>query len=197
LVCLILLYAATGSTNPEDKADSAGPEATVERLHRALEAVSEEPADERYNALEGVVLETHNLDRMIQLILSGQWSDFSAEQQKQVMARFRTLSVRDYVSHFEDLDEGQFAITDQRQVSEQRAQVTAQLTTPKREVAFAYTLSRDGNSGDEDHWRIVSIQADGVSELALRRSEYLRRYNADGFQGLLQALEQEAGESGS
>lgn len=172
--------------------ETTGPEVVVERLHRALEAISDTAVGERYGALEAPVLETHDLDYMLQLILRGQWDKFSPEQQEQLLARFRKLSVWDYVNHFGDLDEGQFKITGQRQLNDQRAKINAQLDTPKRLVEFIYTLNRN-----DEGWRIVSILADGVSELALRRSEYLRHYNAEGFEGLMQALEQEAGGSDS
>jgi len=176
-------FATLASAEPE----TAGPQATVERLHRALEAVSETAAEERYRTLEAPVLKTHDLDYMLQLILRGQWEEFSPEQQEQLLARFRELSIWDYANHFGDLEEGQFTITEQRQLNDQRARVSAQLDTPKRLVEFVYTLNRD-----EEGWRIVSVLADGVSELALRRSEYLRHYNAEGFQGLIRALEEEA-----
>lgn len=171
--------------------ETARPEMVVERLHRALETISDTVAGERYRTLETPVLETHDLDYMLQLILRGPWDKFSPEQQEQLLARFRQLSVWDYVNHFGDLDEGQFKITDQRQLNKQRAKINAQLDTPKRLVTFVYTLNRN-----DEGWRIVSVLADGVSELALRRSEYLRHYNAEGFKGLIQALEQEAGRNG-
>mgnify|MGYP005843274271 CR=1 FL=1 len=172
--------------------DTADPEAVVERLHRALEAISDTALGERYQTLEAPVLETHDLDYMLQLILRGQWDGFSPEQQEQLLARFRALSVQDYANHFGDLDEGQFKITGQRQLGDQRAKVSAQLDTPKRQIEFIYTLNRN-----QKGWRIVSILADGVSELALRRSEYLRHYNAEGFEGLMHALDEQTRKSDS
>jgi len=171
--------------------ETAGPEAVVKRLHQALETVSDKAVEERYQALETPVLETHNLDYMLRLILRGQWEGFSPKQQEQLLARFRQLSIWDYVNHFGDLEDGRFTITDQRQLSDQRARVKAQLDTPKRLVEFVYTLDRN-----QESWRIVSILADGVSELALRRSKYLRHYNTEGFEGLMRVLEQEAGGNG-
>ena len=193
-VWLILLFFA-GATSaaraePKSQLQPQDPQAAVERLHRALEAVSDTAAGERYQVLKAPVLETHDLDYMLQLILRGQWDKFTPEQQEQLLARFRELSVRDYVNHFGDMHEGRFTITDQRPLNDQRARVNAQLDTPKRLVEFVYTLNRD-----QEGWRIVSVLADGVSELALRRSEYLRHYNAEGFEGLMHALEHEAGKN--
>jgi len=186
----LLVFAGLNFSAGPVRAESemTGPDAVVARLHRALETISDTAAGERHESLEAPVLETHDLDYMLQLILRGQWDKFSPEQQKQLLARFRKVSVRDYVNHFE----GRFTITGQRPLNDQRVKINAQLDTSKRQVEFIYTLNRN-----DEGWRIVSILADGVSELALRRSEYLRHYNAEGFEGLMRALEQEAGGKGS
>lgn len=68
-----------------------------------------------------------------------------------------------------------------------RVQVT---TAIKREgqpdVSFEYVLQQDG-----EHWKIINIVADGVSDLALKRAEYQRLFASGGIEGLIAELEQQ------
>ena len=56
----------------------------------------------------------------------------------------------------------------------------------EREIPLDYSLQQ--TDGD---WRIINIIADGVSDLALRRSEYAGIIQDLGFDGLIKHLDQQ------
>ena len=169
------------------------PTATIASLQQALVALPREQpkatVEERYRALEPVVLATHDLPYIAEFALRRQWSSLAAADRERFIAAFQRLSVMTYAARF-----GNIAADAFRPIQEGvpdgagRVQVT---TAIKREgqpdVSFEYLLQRDGES-----WKIINIVADGVSDLALKRAEYQRLFASGGIEGLVGELEQQA-----
>lgn len=53
-------------------------------------------------------------------------------------------------------------------------------------VSFDYVLRPNGGK-----WRIINIVADGVSDLALRSTQYAKLYEEKGFDGLLAWIQEQ------
>ncbi len=165
------MFALVGALAPAAAQEEAGgtPRETVETLHRALVAAAREASvDARYRALERVVTATHDLPYIAQFALRRQWPALSEAEREEFSAAFQRLSVMTYASRFATVTEQTFAITGTADAAAGRAGVTATVARANGEpVTLEYLLHEaDGR------WRIINIVADGVSDLALKRSEY-------------------------
>ena len=178
---------AVAQTNMPDPVAAATE--VVASLHQALARVATDDAandiDKRYAVLAPVITTTHNIPAIARFVLRRYWSDLGDDQQASFIELFTTLSVMNYASRFTSLEPDAFRIIGADQVAEQRVRVDAELRAADgRNVSFVYTLLPD-----EGKWRIVNVVADGVSDLALRRSEYSRLMQDKGFADLLNHID--------
>jgi phospholipid transport system substrate-binding protein len=151
------------------------PTATIASLQQGLIAVSQRlskaTVDERYKALEPVIVATHDLPYIAEFALRRQWPRLSEADRARFVAAFQRLSVMTYAARFVNVAPNTFRPVTAGEAAEAgRAQVrTGVARTGQPDVAFEYLL-RQGSGG----WRIINIVADGVSDLALKRAEYQR-----------------------
>ena len=168
------------------------PEATIASLQQGLieaaSAQSNATLEQRYRALEPVILATHDLPYIAEFALRRQWSSLSEDDRQRFVAAFQRLSVMTYAARFNAVGADTFrAITEQAPDSAGRAQVsTAVARAGQPDVTLEYLLQRG-----EQGWRIINVVADGVSDLALKRAEYQRVFAAGGLAGLIAELEQQ------
>lgn len=161
----------------------------IEQLHGALreQAAAKRDIDDRYLSLAPVIAATHDLNYISRFALRRFWNDLTSKQQESFNERFTLFSVMNYASRFANLASNALQIQDALTTGDARVQVNALIVTEEqRRVTLAYVLHyREGN------WRIVNIVADGVSDLALRRSEYSRIMREQQFEGLLEHIDQQ------
>jgi phospholipid transport system substrate-binding protein len=167
------------------------PEATIATLQQNLIAAAgaaNATLEQRYSALEPVIVATHNLPYIAEFALRRQWSSLSQADRQRFVAAFERLSVTTYAARFEAVGADTFrAIEAQPADSSGRAQVaTAVKRANQADVSLEYLLQRD-----EQGWRIINVVADGVSDLALKRAEYQRVFTSGGIDGLVAELEQQ------
>jgi len=168
---------------PASMAATADPREVVARLQTALTS----PAGDfegRVEALEPVILDTHDMDGIARMSIGRHWEALGAEQRRQLVGTLSRLSIATYARRFAG-DAARFSEPRVRDQGERRATVTCTLITGDGdEIVFDFLLRSD--AGD---WRIVNIVTDGISDLALRRSEYTAIIRRQGFEGLLERLE--------
>ena len=151
------------------------PEATIATLQRALVALSQQSpratVDERFKALEPLIVATHDLPYIAEFALRRQWPQLAEPDRARFIAAFQRLSVTTYAARFMNVGPDTFRPIALGAASEAgRAQVTTAVArTGQPDVSFEYLLQQGGGG-----WRIVNIVADGVSDLALKRAEYQR-----------------------
>lgn len=169
--------------------DMGTPEATVASLQKGLIVLAQEqPAatvDERYRALEPLILATHDLPYIAEFTLRRQWGDFAEADRQRFVAAFERLSVMTYAARFAKVGAESF-----RPIAVGTADAAGRVqasTAIAREGQPDVTLDYLLQQGDEG-WRILNIVADGVSDLALKRAEYQRLYASGGLEGLLTEL---------
>jgi phospholipid transport system substrate-binding protein len=169
--------------------DTGTPEATVATLQKGLVHVAHErPAatvDERYRALEPLIVATHDLPYIAEFALRRQWSGLAEADRQRFVAAFQRLSVMTYAARFAKVGPESF-----RPIAVGMADAAGRVqasTAIAREGQPDVTLEYLLQQGDEG-WRIVNIVADGVSDLALKRAEYQRLYASGGLEGLLTEL---------
>lgn len=124
-----------------------------------------------------------DLPFLAQRVLRRQWKDLSEAQRKQFVDRLRELVVGTYASQFAAYAGESFTTLDTQDLADGTKLVHAKLAAGKDNVSFDYVLHEVAGS-----WKIVNVVADGVSDLALRSSQYDKAYKAGGFEGLMSLL---------
>lgn len=166
------------------------PEATIATLQRALidAAGAPPPAtlEQRYRALEPVIVATHNLPYIAEFALRRQWGSIAEAERRRFVTAFQRLSVMTYAARFKAVGPDTFrALAVAPADSSGRVAVsTAVRRADQPDVSLEYVLQQD-----EQGWRIINVVADGVSDLALKRAEYQRVFASAGIDGLVAEIE--------
>lgn len=169
---------------------SNNPEQVIRDLQTALiQAMREGDSmnyQERVDFLAPIINQSHDFDLIIRTVLGGNWNQLDSDQQRLISDTFRQLSIATYAGQFKEYGGEQFEIVQQRDLPREQKLIRSQLTkADKSTVDFDYVLQQ-GNDG----WQIVNILVDGVSDLALKRSEYRNILQRDGFQALIELLKE-------
>ncbi len=189
-VLALVAIAASGVEAQAWKTDS--PAATITSLQQGLIAVAREQSnaslDERYRALEPLIVATHDLPYIAEFALRRQWASLAEPDRQRFVAAFQRLSVMTYAARFKAVGPDTFrTVTAAAADSSGRVQVaTAVARAGQADVSLGYLLQQDAMG-----WRIINIVADGVSDLALKRAEYQRVFASGGIDGLVAELEQQ------
>jgi len=165
------------------------PRQVVEKYHAVLLSLMKE-ADSlkikgRYARLEPTFVKTFNLAFMMKIVAGSRWRKASTEHKKLLVSAFKRMSVWTYASRFDDFSGERFETVGQRDGPRKTTIVDTLIHRPnKSAVKLSYLLRKfDGE------WRIIDvILGGGISELALRHSEYrsiLKRKGADGLAKIL------------
>lgn len=173
-----------------ESAKTDDPKQTVNNLQNALIHAMREGDkmnfQERFDFLAPAVDQSHNFNLIVRTVLGGYWAQLDSEQQRLIADTFRQLSIATYAGQFKEYEGEQFELLQQRSLPRDQVLVRSQFTKSDGDtVDFDYVLQQ-GNDG----WQIINILADGVSDLALKRTEYRAILQRDGFQGLIELLEE-------
>ncbi len=135
----------------------------------------------RYNKLYDSVSNSHDLTKIARIVVGKEWEKLSEAQQQNLVDVFSKLSVASYAHNFKDYSGESFTIDSEEETKLGGVVVHARLSVPDdKDVKFDYMLKEKGPS-----WRIINIIANGVSDLALKRSEYTTILQRDGFDALI------------
>lgn len=156
-------------------------------LEQALLHIMQLPAADtakRAAVLQPVLRRTFDFQRMSRFIFGPRWNDFSALQQDQFIQALLQLSCATYASNFSSYKQERFEAADATEPEptalDARARVNRRLVTSKQSVDFNYALTRT-----EQGWQIANIMAKGVSDLALKRSQFSKLYDEGGVTAVL------------
>ncbi|MDC9728565.1 MAG: ABC transporter substrate-binding protein [Methyloprofundus sp.] len=136
--------------------------------------------EQRSAQLRPVLIKTHNMVRMSRAVMGREWKNLSQEQKKQLITRLIDLSVASYAHHFSSFSGQSFTVKSAEKVRSQIYVKTFLVLPDDEDVSIDYLLKKKGDS-----WRIINILSKGVSDIALKRSEYVAILNKSGFDVLL------------
>jgi len=137
--------------------------------------------DARFEQLKPMVIQTHDLAKMTRIVISKQWRSLEKEQKQQLINHIARLSIASYAHYFKSYSGEIFKIESVKQLSPAQIYVHSFLVLPNdNDVSMDYLLKKKG-----DGWRIINIITNGVSDLALKRSEYGAVLKKSGFEVLL------------
>jgi len=139
----------------------------------------------RYQQLAPIVNETHDLQAVARLSVGKYWRGLQKDQQALLVKTFHRLSIATYASRFDGYNGEQFTIVSEKPTRGHRILVESRLIKADgKQIHFNYLLHRV-----EGHWKILNIVVDGVSDLALKRTEYTGLLKTEGFQALIAKLQ--------
>lgn len=138
----------------------------------------------RYDSLAPIVRATHNLPSIARIVVGRYWRRLTEAQKKAWVEDFSQLSIATYAYRFDGYSGEVFeSVSEQETARGDKFIRTLLRKADGEEIRFDYLLRR----GD-DGWSIINIIADGVSDLALKRSEYSGIIQREGFDALVMKL---------
>ncbi|HYA20771.1 MAG TPA: ABC transporter substrate-binding protein [Burkholderiales bacterium] len=146
--------------------------AVVERFQAELISVMKDAKklgyEGRYKRLAPAVEQSHDLPGIAQIAAGRYWDKLTEQQKKTYVATFGELSIATYAYRFDDYSGEAFKTVSEETTASGDEVVHTVFTAPNAEnVHFDYILRRK-----DGVWRIINIIVDGVSDLAIKRSEY-------------------------
>lgn len=140
----------------------------------------------RYDLLAPVVNQSHYFGFIIRTVLGSHWTALDPDQQKEITDIFSQLSIATYASQFKAYNGEQFEILENHPFPQNHIEVRTHLVKADKSTIDLRYLMRQEESG----WRIVNIVAKGVSELAIKRTEYRSILERDGYPALNEMLKE-------
>ena len=138
----------------------------------------------RYDRLYDSIAKSHDLTKIARIVVGRAWQKFSNEQRMRLVEVFSRFSVASYAYNFKDFSGESFVYDSEEETRRGGMIIHTHLVIPDdRDVKFDYQLKKIG-----DNWRIINIIANGVSDLALKRSEYTSILQRDDFDTLISKI---------
>lgn len=166
------------------------PEAVVSQFQATLISVMKDAQklgyEGRYKRIKPAFEESHDLPYIAKMV-AGRFGDkMTAEQKKEFAETFSELSISTYASQFDGYSGEVFKVTGERKMDNGSVLVQSIFTESSgNKYNFDYVLSQR-----DDRWRIVNVIVDGVSDLAVKRSEYAGVLRTDGGDVLIAKLKE-------
>jgi phospholipid transport system substrate-binding protein len=179
---IFLLSLTTASVSV---ADELSARQVVDEFQNALLAVMKDGKSlgfkGRYDKLDVAVRKSHDLPKIARIVVGKQWEELTVEQQAKLEQSFSQLSISAYAHNFKDYSGETFTFVSEEETGRGGVVMHTNLHIPgEKDVKFDYMMKKK-----DDGWRIINIIADGVSDLALKRSEYTSVLSKDGFDSLI------------
>lgn len=125
------------------------------------------------------------MDFVAERALRRHWKTRDAPQQAAFSTALRRSVVATYASQFAEPGAVQFATESTDRLANGDAVVHAQLAPRDRcAISLGYVLKPRGTE-----WQVVNVPADGVSDLALRATQYDALIKSEGFEALIARLD--------
>ncbi len=189
---LIIFFLGTSHSVAEEPAvvetSSAAKEVVVDFQNTLIDVMKQGKNlsfQQRSEQLIVAILKSHDVIKSLRTIVgSKQWKGFSDNQRSQLSSVFTQFIVSTYASNFNEYSNESFVYVSEHVTKKGNVIIRSVLEIPdgkRKKVTFDYALKKNANS-----WKIYNIAADGVSDLATRRSEYRRILAKDkGFDTLI------------
>ena len=153
-------------------------------LLESMRAGSAVSMTERYRKLEPVIQQVFALPLVTRLAVGPEWAKFSPAEQKAVIAAFTRFTTANYANNFHNFDGQKFQIDDNvASRGEDKIVRTQIIPVNDAPVSLLYRMREVDGS-----WKILDVYSNGVSELALRRSDFAAAIASGGAPGLVAHL---------
>lgn len=191
-----VLFALSILLPPAARSENATPRALIDGFHETLLAAMKEGPSlgfkGRYDRLLPAVKRTFHLPVMIQ-IASGSlaWKQATPAQQQALLAAWTRFSTGTYAKNFKSHGGERFETVAERPGPQNTTLVDTKLIkSDGSAVEITYVLKES-----PEGWRVVDVIVDkGISELAVRRSEFSRLIKDGGPDALVASLDRKIDE---
>jgi phospholipid transport system substrate-binding protein len=184
LLCVLLLMPVADSAHAAASDPAASQVQTLTTsLLESMHAGPAEPMTERYRRLEPVINQVIALPLMTRLAVGPEWANFSPEQQSALIAAFSRFTVANYAHNFRDFSGEKFEIDDVVSRGEDKIVRTRIIPVHDTPVNLLYRMREiDGV------WKVIDVYSDGISELTLRRDDFVAAIATGGAPALIAHL---------
>ncbi|EQD75345.1 toluene tolerance family protein [mine drainage metagenome] len=138
----------------------------------------------RYRILSPVIHNSFATKRIAQLLVGPAWSRFSPPEQTKLGILFERYTIANYASQFRRFHGETFKIIGTQPYPPYQVVVAKLFESNGHSHTFTYLMEPI-----QRQWKIVNIFVDGVSNIALMRSQYLYIVRKSGPEGLLHYLQ--------
>lgn len=187
-ILLIGLAFGAAKAGPEERLETEA-RGSVERLYTALIDAMKggHGYAGRYARLGPVLEDVYDLPFLAEKSLGRHWRGLSEEERLRWVDTFSRLTISIYADRFDRYSGERFEVLGSEPMPHETFLVGTRLVQSNGESVRLNYRMRQRNG----RWRIIDVYLNGtVSELALRRSEYSSVVKRDGFQSLVEALEE-------
>ena len=132
---------------------------------------------------------TYDLASMAKAAVGPSWSEFTPEQQRELVKAFTRMTIATYTSRFDDYAGEQLEVTQTADQPNGDKMVKTQITQSNgKTVALNYLMRKVGSE-----WKIQDVYLNGaISELATRRAEFGAILKSGGPDALISSLTRQA-----
>jgi phospholipid transport system substrate-binding protein len=187
---LILITFACLLLSPYNStAGQSGAKAVITGFNAAL-LESMKRADElcfagRFKLLEPVIKNSFALSFMAEKSVGRYWKTLQKKQQRLLVETYTGWSIARYAKNFDGYSGEKFEVLSETEHADGTTIVISRLMVPDEDdIEFYYKLWKI-----ENKWQIVDIQIEGVSQLALTRSQCMSVIKNKGFDALISSLQ--------
>ncbi len=165
-------------------------QAPVNQLHDTLihimETADSSSFQDRYALMESVITNKFNTALISRVVLSRYWKSLDEKTQTDFIALFDRLTISTYVNRFDSFNGESFRNISIEPMKKNRFMVKTELTQiDDKPVSFNYIVQNDN-----EQWKIISVIANGINDLSLKRAEYSSVIKDKGFDALVTSLEE-------
>lgn len=179
--CVALADAARAATSDP----AVSPVQTLtDSLLKSMRAGTTISMTERYKQLQPVIEQVFAMPLVTRLAVGPEWANFPADQQKALIAAYTRFTVANYAHNFHNFDGQKFEIDD-NVLTRGDDKVVRTRVIPSHDVPVSLLYRMHEVDGS---WRVIDVISDGVSQLALRRSDFAVAIASGGAPALIAHL---------
>jgi len=161
----------------------------VEQLHTVLlnvmQAADSMEFSERYSILEPVITESFDTPVIAKVILSRYWKNLTDKNKEDFIHLFNQQTIATYASRFDGFNNDVFTTIKVEQLKKGRILVRTEIqSNGESPVKLDYLMHQNN-----EQWFIISVIADGINDLSLKRAEYSTIIKKNGYENLVTNIE--------
>ncbi|MCK5667767.1 MAG: ABC transporter substrate-binding protein [Gammaproteobacteria bacterium] len=194
IASMLLILSQTAFTEETTDGSYDAAIEVVEQLHTVLlsvmQAADSMAFSERYSILDPVITESFDTPVIAKVILSRYWKDLTPQQQEDFIQLFNQQTVATYASRFDSFNDDVFRTISVKQLKKSRILVRTEIRSNGDDpVKLDYLMHKNN-----EQWLIISVIADGVNDLSLKRAEYSTVIKDNGYEYLVTNIEKKIAE---
>ena len=164
-----------------------GPVETIESLHSALLTIArmdgENNFEKKYSLLEPTISKCFDFRKIAKLVTGRYWENGLKSEQEDFEKSLLSTAVHNYVLNFDRNSGLQFELV-KKKIRKNKAVIETSLISSDESITkLKYVLYKK-----EERWFIVNVVARGVSDLSLKRADYMRFLESNSLGNLAKKL---------